>query len=56
VAQHAFPIPDQVTISIGATLVAVNDKRVEDALLRADLALYEAKDSGRNQVRYAYGS
>lgn len=51
VAQHAFPIPDHVTVSIGVAMVSMNDANQEDAVRRADLALYEAKECGRNMVR-----
>ncbi|MDI1291540.1 MAG: diguanylate cyclase [Methylobacter sp.] len=44
--------PVQITVSIGAAHVLPNDKNGEAALHRADAALYEAKDSGRNQVRW----
>lgn len=38
-----------VTVSAGATL-STGDDTAEDALLRADRALYVAKDAGRNRV------
>ncbi len=38
------------TVSIGAT-IARPDDTLESLFKRADEALYEAKDSGRNQVR-----
>jgi len=44
--------PVQITVSIGATYVLPNDKNGEAALHRADAALYEAKDGGRNHVRW----
>ncbi len=40
----------RVTVSIGVTQSDHRDKRYETALVRADHALYEAKESGRNQV------
>jgi diguanylate cyclase (GGDEF)-like protein/PAS domain S-box-containing protein len=40
----------RVTVSIGVTGVA-QDQPVEASLARADLALYEAKNGGRNRVR-----
>jgi diguanylate cyclase (GGDEF)-like protein/PAS domain S-box-containing protein len=42
----------QTTISIGLARFRNGDK-AEDLLARADSALYEAKDGGRNQVRLA---
>ncbi len=45
----------QVTVSIGATYVSVNDQSSEAVLHRADAALYEAKDKGRNQVCWSTG-
>ena len=50
VGQHAFPIQGPVTISVGVTLVAADDQCEDDAVRRADLALYDAKKSGRNRV------
>ena len=40
----------EVTISVGATVVAPGDD-VESLLRRADLALYDAKQGGRNNVQ-----
>ncbi|MDO9138999.1 MAG: diguanylate cyclase [Methylobacter sp.] len=42
--------PVQITVSIGGTYVSFNDQSSEAVLHRADAALYEAKDKGRNQV------
>ncbi|XPV75942.1 MAG: diguanylate cyclase [Desulfovibrio sp.] len=39
-----------ITVSIGVSMVSLNDTNVEDVLRRADNALYEAKQSGRNMV------
>jgi len=42
----------KVGVSIGATsLVASNDQRANDALSRADVACYAAKEGGRNRTR-----
>ena len=40
------------TVSIGGTQVDVHNDSLESALSRADDALYEAKDKGRNQARF----
>lgn len=48
--------PDQalsVTVSIGITVVCDNDKNPEDLIRRADAALYQAKQAGRNRVCFA---
>jgi diguanylate cyclase (GGDEF)-like protein/PAS domain S-box-containing protein len=41
------------TVSIGVSMVLTSDKKVDDALARADAALYRAKDAGRNRVACA---
>jgi len=42
--------PFHVTISVGAASVIPKDKSIDDTINRADMALYEAKNSGRNRV------
>lgn len=42
------PIP--LTISIGVTEIKAGDTSADDTLMRADRALYRAKELGRNQV------
>lgn len=42
--------PVQITVSIGAAIISVEDKNSETVLHRADAALYEAKNRGRNQT------
>ena len=42
----------QVTISLGATIVSP-DEDSRAFLNRADSALYEAKNGGRNQVKFS---
>ena len=44
--------PVQITVSIGAAALSANDSNGEAVLHRADTALYEAKDKGRNQTRW----
>ena len=39
-----------LTVSIGLTQASAGDLRTADVLVRADRALYRAKDSGRNRV------
>jgi diguanylate cyclase (GGDEF)-like protein len=45
--------PITCTISIGVTEWNPADSSIEDALKRADTALYQAKRAGRNAVRCA---
>ncbi len=40
------------TASIGATLFGEHQMNVEELLKQADIAMYEAKDSGRNSLRF----
>ena len=40
----------KLTISIGLTAILENDDTIGSILKRADNALYQAKDSGRNKV------
>ena len=49
-AHEDNPIPP-MTISIGAITMSL-DQTVDDALKHADTLLYEAKNNGRNQVKY----
>ncbi len=43
----------KVTVSIGGAAILVNDSNVEAVLHRADMALYDAKDQGRNRICWA---
>lgn len=52
VAEQAFPMGQQVTVSIGMATALAHDKNEEEAVRRADMALYHAKDDGRNSVRF----
>lgn len=40
----------QITVSIGVASFLAADSHIDDLLKRADIALYEAKQSGRNRV------
>lgn len=42
----------RTTISVGVSAVRPGRDRLEDGLKRADLALYDAKENGRNRVRW----
>lgn len=53
VAEHTFVFQNEtmpVTISIGAAVLADQDKTATELVQRADEKLYEAKRSGRNRV------
>ena len=43
----------QVTLSIGVSCTRAEEESIDDVLARADLALYAAKDAGRNRVHLA---
>lgn len=47
-AQESGAVP--ITISIGVTEMKAGDASADDALIRADRALYHAKECGRNKV------
>lgn len=49
IAQTSFEKVEHITCSIGATVYKENET-IEDSFKRADKALYEAKNSGRNKV------
>jgi diguanylate cyclase (GGDEF)-like protein len=54
--ENSATIEHQCTVSIGVTLF-VNDEVAQDDLLnRADVAMYHAKRSGRNRIRFYEGS
>jgi len=47
-AAHSY----RSTVSIGATLLSDHATGVEELLKQADIAMYQAKDSGRNALRF----
>ena len=53
IVEHARPFGrnKKITISVGLTKVQNRDK-IESVLRRADKALYLAKSSGRNIIKY----
>lgn len=54
-AEFSLPVHDgnlQVTVSIGVTKVLKDDTSFEQAMKRADNALYRAKSAGRNRVEF----
>ncbi|SBT08022.1 Diguanylate cyclase [Candidatus Accumulibacter aalborgensis] len=51
IAKESFPVVGQVTVSIGVAMALGMDKNEAEALRRADTALYQAKENGRNRVR-----
>ncbi len=53
ISDHHFPKHLHVTVSIGCTSLQDDDSS-ESFIKRADTALYQAKDAGRNRVRYNY--
>jgi len=52
IEHEQFDVAGSVTISLGATLVKANDTQ-HSMLMRADKALYEAKQAGRNTLKLA---
>lgn len=58
ISERAVTFEDKtirITISIGAAIARPQDADVDSVIERADLALYEAKNSGRNRVARAPG-
>ncbi|WP_312854331.1 GGDEF domain-containing protein [Paludibacterium denitrificans] len=49
--ESGMPVP--VSVSIGVSTMRSSDDTIDALLNRADRALYQAKNSGRNQVRFA---
>ncbi|GKT26402.1 diguanylate cyclase [Acidovorax sp. SUPP3334] len=50
VSQSPFPAVGQITVSLGMGFSSLGDARETDIVQRADRALYQAKQQGRNQV------
>ena len=48
--EQLMPLEIKITISIGVGLLDEGETDISKMLKRADLALYNAKDNGRNQV------
>ena len=44
-----------INASIGVTVIREDDRDIDSAYLRADEALYNSKESGRNQVSFDFG-
>jgi diguanylate cyclase (GGDEF)-like protein len=51
--QDAAGVPITVTASLGVAEVRRSDRSAEEALQRADVALYRAKHQGRDRVEAA---
>jgi len=49
---QADPVEHHCTASIGVVLFINHESSSEDVLKRADMAMYQAKDAGRNSVRF----
>jgi diguanylate cyclase (GGDEF)-like protein len=49
IEKHNFPIVGKITCSIGASIYN-NSKSIKDTIKESDVALYEAKTSGRNKA------
>jgi diguanylate cyclase (GGDEF)-like protein len=51
VAERSFPVVGQLTLSVGVATALAEDGNEDEAVRRADAALYQAKRDGRNRVR-----
>jgi len=53
-AARKVPLPDgntlSFTVSVGLAMVTAEDKNLDKLMQKADLALYQAKEQGRNRV------
>ncbi|HIE59298.1 MAG TPA: GGDEF domain-containing protein [Hydrogenothermaceae bacterium] len=52
VEKHQFPTVKNVTISLGVAQY-IDGETPEEFIIRADMALYKAKENGRNRVEVA---
>jgi len=52
VEEHEFPTVKNVTVSLGVAQY-IDGESPEDFIIRADMALYKAKEGGRNRVELA---
>lgn len=55
-APSAPPIGHQCTASIGVAVFHGRDESQNSVIDRADAAMYQAKEEGRNRIRFAPGS
>lgn len=50
IEKYIFSGPKNITVSIGISEFQLDDSSLEDAIERADTALYHSKENGRNQA------
>ncbi|WP_340679744.1 diguanylate cyclase [Paraglaciecola sp.] len=50
IADSQFPVVKQITISLGVAIADPKDHSQDELIQRADVALYQAKNTGRNKV------
>ncbi|MCF6324328.1 MAG: GGDEF domain-containing protein [Gammaproteobacteria bacterium] len=53
IASHQFPEVNHVTLSIGVSIMVLDVDNAETLVKKSDLALYRAKEAGRNCVEIA---